>query len=342
MPATAEPWYLTAQVIVAIVAALTSLLVSVISFLTTRSNHRDVERLKADLADRSAQRNARIEYEFEARKRLYQECGPLLFELSELAERALGRIAGLARTAADGNLGSGAESWMGRGYYRRSTYYRLLAPLAMGKLLRGKLTHLDLSLDPSIHWQYALCKQLADTFTDDFDFAEFSPSLSYKPHAAGASQLRIDRPETYWQQGIPRGILDNAVTALISNDADGRRVLSFAEFEARFDGQQDGLARSFQRIDYLLESFHPQTRPVLWRSLLAQAHLYRALLFARERPPDPELWKNVWGAERPDFDWRSTEQRERIEAAEIARAVEIGAQYAETKTFALLQRIRTR
>ena len=138
-----QPWYLVAQVVAAFVTSSTSLVVAFFSFFTARSNQRDVERLRADLADRNAQRHARLEYEFEARKRLYQECGPPLFELSELAERALGRIVGLARTAANGNLGDDGRSWLGRGYYRRSTYYRLLAPLAMGKLLSAKLTHLD-------------------------------------------------------------------------------------------------------------------------------------------------------------------------------------------------------
>ena len=70
----------------------------------------------------------------------------MLFELSELAGRALGRIVGLARTAADGDLDE-ARSWLNREYYRRSTYYRLLAPLAIRQLLRRKLTHLDLIVD---------------------------------------------------------------------------------------------------------------------------------------------------------------------------------------------------
>ena len=369
-----------APVIAAAFAAVTSLLVALFGFLAVRSNQRDVEKLKsdlqggvqqdvenlkavlqgglqrdvenlkADLAHRNAQRSAYLEYELEARKRLYQECGPLLFELSELAERALGRIVGLARAASDGNLGAGAESWMGRGYYRRSTYYRLLAPLAIGKLLRAKLTHVDLSLDPAIHWQYALCKQLEDSFTDDFEFAKFAPRLSYAPHDKDAEARKASVPEAYCQQGIPRGILDNAVTALIRNSADGNpQVMSFGEFESAHekpsdralpDAQKSAVPSTFGRIDYLFQAFHPHSRPILWRCLLGQAHLYGALLLARERGPRRDLWENdLWAGQKPNFDWRSKDERQHVDDADIARAVAIGAEYAVSRTAALLQKL---
>jgi len=330
---------LNAQVVAAMVAALGSLVVSLVSFFTTRNNQRSVEGLKADLADRNAQRSARLEYEFEARKRLYGECAPLLFELSELAERALGRIVGLARTAADGNLDP-EQSWLKRGYYRRSTYYRLLAPLAIGQLLRRKLTHLDLVVDPATHWQYALCKQLADSFTDDFDLAKFAPEIEYSPHDPAAATSKLENPQRFWQQGVPRGILDNAVASLIRSGQEGSRILDFGEFESRIKEPGDAVARSFERIDYLLDSFTPKTRPVLWRMLLAQAHLYRALLLTREQhSPSVGLWIDLWGTERPDFDWRKPEERALIPATEVTRPVEVGTEYAKERTSALLARL---
>jgi hypothetical protein len=343
MPNASDPLFLAAPVVAAVVAAVASLIVSVVNFVSSRSNQRDIEGLKADLADRNAQRNARLAYEFDARKRLYQECGPLLFELSELAERALGRIIGLARTAAEGHLDAG-RSWLARGYYARSTYYRLLAPLALGKLLSGKLTHLDLSLDPSIHWHYVLCRQLPDTFTDDFDFAAFEPTLPYQPHGVGAAQRRQESPEEYCQQGIPRGILDNAVSALITNDTEGRpRLLNFAEFEARLSGQTtDVVVTSFERIGYLFENFHPKTRPVLWRLLLAQAHIYRALLVSRDRSPATSFWQNLWEKERPSFDWRSGERDATVPESDVRRALDIGAEYASSRTSRQLRQIESR
>jgi hypothetical protein len=333
---------LDTSVLVALIAAIASLLVSILGFITTRSNQRDVERLKADLAERNAIRNARLEYEFEARKRLYQECAPLLFELSEMSERALGRIIGLARTASEGNLEPGPNSWLRRNYYNRSTFYRLIAPLAIGKILRTKLTHVDLSLDPSTHWQYLLCKQLEDTFTDDFDLAKYEPQIQYQPHNRDAAAMRDVSPEMYWQQGIPRGILDNAVSALILEDEDRRRrVMSFAEFESGLDSQEGSVRASFARISYLLEDFHPRTRPVLWRIFLAQAHIYKALLVTRGKRPHLSLWDEIWADGMPDFDWRSLNDRSSFSDESITRAIEIGASYSKEVTRTLISKIDT-
>lgn len=323
---------LDTRVIVALITAGSALVLSFINFFMTRSNQRraeefrakqtrsieefkadqtqsletfraghskELEELKAVLADRLAECDARREYEFEARKRLYNECAPLLFTLSEMSEHAIGRISRLAWAAEEGNLEPGQSSWLNRRYFNRSTYYRLLAPIAMVKLFRSRLTHLDLSLDPLIHWQYTLCKLLADTFTDDFDLARLKPILPYHPHVDDAEEQRRQKPAVYWQQGIPRGILDNAVTALIVNNPDGATVMSYNQFEAKMDNAETDIAICFKRISYLFEDFHPGTRPVLWRVLLAQAYLYRALLLSRSKdfppPPGEASWdKTQW------------------------------------------------
>lgn len=338
---------------VALIAAGASLLVAVVGYLGTRGNQKALEILRADLAEKAATRNARLEYEFEARKRLYKECGPLLFQLSEFAERALGRIGGLARTAASGDLDPG-RSWLGRGYYSLSTYYRLFAPLAAGRLLQNKLTHLDLSLDPAIHWQYALVKQLADSFTDDFVLARgdvdrdgaagaSNATLRYDPHHDDAETLRRRDSATYWQQGVPRGILENAVSALIVSDADGReRVMDFREFQEAFAGGSLSVRAAFDRIGYLFDGFHPRSRPVLWRILIAQAFLYRAFLAAQPSElPAATLWSQLrQPGDLPDLDWRGPDERAEIPDAHLAREIEIGAGYAKQATAGTLSRLR--
>lgn len=340
-----------AEVLAAMLTAGASLLVGCTGLVATWRTAKSLERLKADLAERTAARNARVAYEFDARKRLYLECGPLLFQLSEFAERALGRITGLARTAADGDLEAG-RSWLSRGYYSLSTYYRLMAPLAVGKLLRKRLTNLDLSLDPAIHWQYTLIKQIANSFTDDFDLAgkntavlelDESDSIDYDPHHDEAEALRIVDPVKYWQQGIPRGILDNAVDALLTRDGDGdEHVIDFREFEERFNKDAgSAVGASFKRIDYLFEDFHPRTRPVLWRILIVQAHLYRALLAAQHAGRvDPDVWSHLTGAEAArEFDWRSPAERETVPREMVAAAVRIADAYVRQTTAQALARL---
>jgi biopolymer transport protein ExbB/TolQ len=74
------------------------LLVAIVSVLATARTNRRVARLTeeleeqklrlaSELEEQRAVRDARRDYEYEARKRLYAECEPLLFEAAELAER---------------------------------------------------------------------------------------------------------------------------------------------------------------------------------------------------------------------------------------------------------------
>jgi hypothetical protein len=200
------------------------LLVAVVSFLGTRANQRDVETLRANLAEQKAERDALRDYQYEARKRLYHDCGPLFFQLSELASAALGRIYGLARTAAQGNLEWGQSFWLEDEYYRWSTLHRLLAPLAAVRLLQRRLTHIDLSLDPVIYRQYVLARQTLSVLTDDFRLAGITPSLQYNPLSPSAEQHSESSPEIYWRQGAPVGVVETAVDSLIMQDSNGPRA----------------------------------------------------------------------------------------------------------------------
>ena len=135
----------TISLIVAVIAALSSLFVAGVSYLSSRKNARDLESLKVDLAEKQAEKNARRDYLYEARKRLYQEYEPLLFQLVELSDTALGRIYGLARTARESDLGPDHSGWLSpdnpsSSYYATNTIYRFLAPLVIIKLIQRRLT----------------------------------------------------------------------------------------------------------------------------------------------------------------------------------------------------------
>lgn len=301
---------LDVKILVALISAIASLIVALFTYFATRSNQRDVEKLKAKLSEAKAERDALRDYEYEARKRLYHECGPLMFQLLEQAEGVINRVRNLARTASQGNLEPG-RSWLSRNYYRLSTLHRFLAPLATLKLIQNRLTVVDLSLDPYLYCQYSLARQIYYSFADDFDLAKASnPALEYVPHSPDAQVRRENTPAVYWQQGIPIGILDNAVNSLIISDAQGSsRVMSFADFESEYNHEGSRVRRAFDRISYLFEEFHPRTRPVLWRMLIAQASLYRGLLHVRSGDRfDPNLpaITSFTSSEQWTFDWRKS------------------------------------
>jgi hypothetical protein len=83
-----------------------------------------LQTLQAKIDDLSTERDARIDYEYQARKNLYGTVAPLLFQLGDYGEGVTSRIFGLARTARAGDLGPHKRSWLAKeGYYFTSTLY---------------------------------------------------------------------------------------------------------------------------------------------------------------------------------------------------------------------------
>lgn len=275
------------RITVALVGASVSFLVATLSAgmtiasaLISYRHQREILQLKTELEKTTADQNAVRDYQYEAKKRLLEECGPLLFQLTETAERAKGRLLGLVRTARKGDL-EPPKSWLDRGYYRLSSMYRMLAPLAVGELIRGRLTHLDLSLDHSIRNQVNILKNIRDSFGRDFAMAEYAPTLEYDPYHQEWASKAQQRPQAYWQQGVPRGIMEAAIGALL-RDEDGIKTLkSYGEFENDYNEADSPTGKLIGRIEYLVDGFTPKDRPVLWRIMVLQIVLYDDLARAR-------------------------------------------------------------
>jgi hypothetical protein len=164
---------------------------------------------------------ARREYEFEARKRLYHECEPLLFQISQLSSAAIGRIISLARAAREGELtgnegllGGSIKEDSGRGYYYRSTLYHLLAPLAEFYILRTRLTLADISLDFSLNRQFLLSDAAYKGYTRDFDFAAGAPEIVGYRETADRVAVSPCK-QRHKKQGVFLGRLDNVMERFI-------------------------------------------------------------------------------------------------------------------------------
>jgi hypothetical protein len=65
---------------------------------TTRRTSREIEVLKSSLARESANEQSKREYESAVRKRLYDECEPLILKLATSCDMAADRIIELAST----------------------------------------------------------------------------------------------------------------------------------------------------------------------------------------------------------------------------------------------------
>jgi hypothetical protein len=325
----------------AVVAAIASLVVATITHLSSRSNQKAIEELRHRYAEDTAERDARRDYQYEARKRLYHECGPIVFQLAELSEAAYHRITGLAQTASHGDLEPGRHSFLRDEYYRVSTIYRLLAPSAALKLMQRRLTLVDLSLDYGLHRQYTLARQAFFAFGDEFTFARLGPrSLDYRPFDEEADSKARTEPDIYWRQGLPLGAMEGAIEALLALDPGNQpRVMTYPEYEAEYNKEGARVREAFDQIGFLIQDFHPRTRPVLWRILVAQACLYRAL----SQPHDLERseWKVadlcVPTADRGKFDWRS-ERDGGLDEATVLEPLAVAEQYLRERLPRRLER----
>jgi hypothetical protein len=326
----------------ALVAATASFVVAIFTHVSSRNNQKEIEKLRARYADSNAERDARRDYQYEARKRLYHECGPIVFQLAELSEAAFYRIIGLAETASRGNLEPGPTSFLRDEYYRVSTLYRLLAPSAALKLMQRRLTLVDLSLDYSMHRQYTLVRQAFFAFGEEFTFARLGPhSLDYKPFDEHADTKARRQPAIYWRQGLPLGVMEGAIEALLPLDQAGQtRVMTYAECEAEYNKEGGRVRGSFDGISFLIEDFHPRTRPVLWRMLVTQACLYRVLCQPHE------LVRREWGvtdlrfstADQRIFDWRGDRDAD-VDEATVMEPLHVAALYLKEKLAPRLERV---
>jgi hypothetical protein len=283
-------------VVGAVVAGLSGLIVASI---TARSAHRaqvrqevaqqqladqqatqqlDLAKLQARSAEEQARRNARRDYEYEARKRLYSVYEPIRFQLVDAAGNALRRMSeiAVARPPSDQIQGSMITA----GYHLKGTIYFLLAPLALVRLLDRNLTLIDLRLERQINAEYNVAKTLYRTMADDELLANISPTVVYTPYVANWRELRVSDPCRYRRQGLPMGRLDNAVDALLDTGRDGiERLASFNTFEERFEEVDAADVRSgLGSARDLFDDFSIEARCVLWRVLVTQALLYGVYL----------------------------------------------------------------
>lgn len=293
---------------VAFVTAGASLVVAILNARATRK----LEREKASRGELAAERNARREYEYRARLRLYEEYEPLLFQLVEASENALHRIYSFARSARLGYLRRDGSGWLQPDeYYLTSTLYTILAPLAVFTLMRRKLTLVDLNVDPLLARQYDVAKQLYVMLSDDFEFAGVPPALPYEPFVPDWAAARQTDPRRHWRQGVAIRRVDNAVDTLIVAEPDGReRIMGFGRFDDLFADRASDLHECVGVLADVFQGFHPATRPILWRILVAKAHVYESVRAIRGRHAvDGRGIDAPWDAldevDRALFDWRS-------------------------------------
>jgi hypothetical protein len=286
---------ITGQLVTAGTSVVAALLASGSALYTafaTRRANREVELLKSALSRESAEEQARRDFEYEARKRVYAECEPIVLKLAESSDYAAARIIGLADPRRWTELRATRDTrsyWMlSRSSELISTAHALLEPLGLFTLLGEKTTLVDLSHDPRLLEIYRLARAAYQVHMNDYTIAALQPALPYDPVVPGWRDKRAENPATYWWQGITRVRLDPAIELCIHRDAG--RITTIGEFERRYlelyDTPEDSRAKSLGLFCNPLYDFRPEDRPVYWRMLMCLLLVYRGISRRSRAPAD--------------------------------------------------------
>ena len=259
-----------------IAAIISALALVALAFLNFRMQ-RQLQAIKASLEEAQAERDARLDYEYEARKRLYSELQPLLFQLKELSE--------------------GAYRWV----------------MSVFRLINRRLTIVDFSVDKYIRVQYNITRQIYLSISDGFSIAKAGDHpIPYEPHEV--RRLRRYASSIAPQQHLFRGHLDKIADALVVRDPDGPRCMTYGEFETQFRNPRSDVYRTIRALADGFRGFEPRSRPVVWRMLIVQMYFHKALLHTFE--PDPATFNQKTATflgspadllsdeEREELDWR--------------------------------------
>lgn len=187
---------------------------------------------------------SQLDYDSEAKKRLYNEIGPLRFQLLLACRDLSGRVSSFANRPYETNLS---------GYFGRTTLYRILRPIAISELIERKIALADFSIDRGA-----------------VDLLRFKKSA----YAAFSGQSVVgDHPDLEWEHEVQHVFFDSlskCANAIITSENENlERVMRFHEFEDLAINN----SVIFMPFPKLLSGFTPDTKPILWIRLVAYGNL---------------------------------------------------------------------
>uniref|UniRef100_UPI0035CB04C4 hypothetical protein n=1 Tax=uncultured Sphingomonas sp. TaxID=158754 RepID=UPI0035CB04C4 len=246
-----------ASVTVARIAAIASICgagAGLIGAMATLLGNRALERMRSELVERQALRKAKLDYEYEARKRLYEQCEPAVFRFIRECELARNRIVLIAALAREEQL----AAWLANEESRVSTIYRLFAPVATYNQISNTLTAYDLTLAPRIHAIFGLGRLLRDAFTSDQQLAKrmTSSALNYEPNQVDGAD-----PSVHQHQGLTYEQLDTLASAMIVDGA----LMPLPAFVKAYGELESPVRKAANGIDHVIRYLDPVALPVLWR-----------------------------------------------------------------------------
>ena len=279
--------------IAAILSAIIAIMVSgIISYRSTKS-------LKKVQSELDVQKNIfenKTNYEYDARRKLYENCFPTLFNFISVSEAALFKIRDIVYHIGSGDLIIPGKRFGDEGYnyFKSNTLYKLMAPSACFKILREKITSYDLELDQKLRVQYELGRHLFNSWAGDRDFATIMES----------EYIRNDDDEFKHREGIRVSELEILCEFFIIRNNGDVRLKRYDEFNEEYKNWKNGIPNSknttipeneLNILESLFHNFTIESKPIFWRILVDQARMYLALVLHLEKELENMMMKYTSG-----------------------------------------------
>lgn len=202
-----------------------------------------LESWKSELSIRKAETEARINYELEAKKRLYTAVGPLRFQLLLAARDAAHQVKSQASGKRDFPVAV-------KNYYGISTLYKIIRPLALLELIEEQITYADFSVDK-----------------DAIDLLRFKRA-SYAAFSSGPTVQ--GHPNANWNDE-EKHIFYNTIsriahTIIVSSENGGKRVMRFHESEDFLSERSS--AKKIDPLPSIYEGFSFKNKPLFGARLV--------------------------------------------------------------------------
>jgi hypothetical protein len=283
------PWY--GAIVVAIIAGVAGIVTSIVNYvLNKRTQRQQLEfnertqteqlKLKAELDDMVGEETAWRSYWFEARKRLYAEVRPLLFQIAEHSYLGRDRIVRVLKNEITVHDKVG------------NTALRIFAPLVLGRELQRRLTNVDLALDKPVSAQYGVIREMLTNLHEGRAIADMEPQIRYRVDNETDNE---PRGNLTWAQ------LDRVIELFTVREEDGpTRPLRQGELDDMLDRPQETEEKPTDRpqkvlsvVNDLFGDLPPNSARVLGRLLLAQSAFMHVLIDMQARdasdPPSSVL-----------------------------------------------------
>lgn len=287
-------------ILAAIVTGSLGLIASLVSLFFTRRTQEGQIELKDRLDRMAREEDAWRSYEFEARKRLYADVRPLLFQIAENSHLGRDRIIRVLKNEVqlrDKKDISTSSLW-------------IFAPLVLGRELQRRLTNVDLKLDSAVRAQYIVIREMLTNFHAGRAIAAVEPRIPYREnHDEKRENDHEQRGHLTWSQ------LERVIELFTVREKDGpTRPLRQGEFEDVLASDRLKIEAKLKVVYDLFGNLSPNSSRVLGRLLLAQSAFMHVLIEMQDSGTG-DIPESVLPVDPKEINWGSLEPQD-ISAAE--------------------------